>query len=202
MIERKDPKVSIVRQCKLLKLNRSSLYYKARRNEKNLELTALIDKQYLETPSYGSRRMQQYLLRLGHNVSRGKVRNLMKMIGITAIYQKPRTTIPDKAHKKYPYLLRDLEINRPNQVWCTDITYIPVERGFFYLVAVMDWHSRKVLSWRLSNTMDTRFCIEALEEALEKYGKPEIFNTDQGSQFTSNEWIKVLKDADVKISME
>ncbi len=107
-----------------------------------------------------------------------------------------------EVHGTLPYLLGDLEINRPNQVWCTDITYIPVERGFFYLVAVMDWHSRKVLSWRLSNTMDTRFCIEALEEALEKYGKPEIFNTDQGSQFTSDEWIKVLKEADVKISME
>lgn len=203
MIEPKHPKVSLVKQCKLLKFNRSSYYYRPRPvSQKNLELMALIGKQYLETPCYGSRRMQQILLRQKHRIGRGKVRSLMKKMGITAIYQKPRTTIPDKAHKKYPYLLRDLEINRPNQVWCTDITYIPVERGFFYLVAVMDWYSRKVLSWRLSNTMDTRFCIEALEEALEKYGKPEIFNTDQGSQFTSNEWIKVLKDENVKISMD
>jgi len=203
MIEPKHPKVSLVSQCKLLKFNRSSYYYKPRPvSERNLELMALIDKQYLETPSYGFRRMHQILLRQGHKIGRGKVRRLMKLMGITAIYQKPRTTIPDKAHKKYPYLLRDLAIDRPNRVWCTDITYIPVERGFFYLVAIMDWHSRKVLSWRLSNTMDTGFCIGALEEAMEKYGKPEIFNTDQGSQFTSREWIKVLKDADIKISMD
>jgi putative transposase len=203
MIEPQHPEVSLVRQCRLLKYNRSSFYYERRdMTEKNDAMMREIDRQYLETPFYGSRRMQQHLLRQGHKVGRGKVRRMMKLQGLTAIYPKPRTTIPDKAHKKYPYLLRGLKIDRPNQVWCTDITYIPVERGFFYLVAIMDWHSRKVLSWRLSNTMDTRFCIEALEEALAKYGKPEIFNTDQGSQFTSDEWIKVLKDENVKISMD
>ena len=203
MIEPKDRTVSVVKQCRLLKLNRSSLYYRPRpESAANLELMRQIDMQYMIDPCFGSRRMQQHLLRAGYTVGRGKVRRLMKKMGITAIYQKPRTTIPDKAHKKYPYLLRDLEIDGPNQVWCTDITYIPVQQGFFYLVAIMDWYSRKVLSWRLSNTMDTRFCIEALEEALEKYGTPEIFNTDQGSQFTSDEWITVLKNAGVKISMD
>lgn len=162
----------------------------------------LIDEQYMETPFFGSRRMREHLRRLGYLVGRGKVRRLMRKMGISAIYQKPRTTIANKDHKKYPYLLRGLTIDRPNQVWCTDITYIPVQRGFFYLVAIMDWHSRKVLAWRLSNTLDTGFCIEALREAMEKYGKPEIFNTDQGCQFTSSDWCDVLIAAGVKISMD
>jgi putative transposase len=203
MIEPQSPKLSIVKQCRLLGLNRSTFYYKARPEcAKTLEMMRLIDMEYMKRPFYGARKMRDCLHRKGYRASRGKVRRLMKKMGIMAIYQKPRTTIPDQAHKKYPYLLRNLKIDRPNQVWCTDITYIPVERGFFYLVAVMDWYSRKVLSWRLSSTMDTQFCIEALEEAMEKYGQPEIFNTDQGSQFTSDAWIKVLKDAGIKISMD
>ena len=138
----------------------------------------------------------------GYCVGRHRVRRLMRLMGIEAIYQKPRTSLSHPAHKKYPYLLKDMDINRPNQVWCTDITYIPIKRGFLYLVAIMDWHSRKVLSWRLSNTMDTHFCIEALEEALWKYGTPEIFNTDQGSQFTSSDFIDVLNEHSVRISMD
>ena len=203
MIEPRHPKVSVVRQCGLLKFPRSSFYFQPKgESDENLKLMRLIDKQYMETPFFGSRRMREHLRRLGHRVGRGKVRRLMRKMGITAIYQKPRTTIPDKSHKKYPYLLRHLNIDRPNQVWCTDITYIPVQRGFFYLVAIMDWHSRKVLAWRLSNTLDTGFCIEALREAMEKYGTPEIFNTDQGCQFTSSDWCDVLIKAGVKISMD
>ena len=147
-----------------------------------------------------SRQMARYLSREGYCVGRHRVRRLMRLMGIEAIYQKPRTSLSHPAHKKYPYLLKDMEITRPNQVWCADITYIPIKRGFLYLVAIMDWHSKKVLSWRLSNTMDTHFCIEALEEALSKYGAPEIFNTDQGSQFTSSDFTGILNDHGIKIS--
>ena len=163
----KRPRLSVVRQCTLLQLNRSGVYYRPMpESDANLALMRLIDAQFLETPYYGSRQMTRHLKRLGHDVGRKRVRRLMATMGLRAIYQKPRTAIPHPAHRKYPYLLRDLMIDCPNQVWCPDITYIPMRKGFLYLVAIMDWATRKVLSWRLSNTMDAEFCIEALQEAL------------------------------------
>jgi len=165
-------------------------------------LMRLIDAQFLETPWYGSRQMARHLRREGWCVGRKRVRRLMRKMGLHAIYQAPRTSTPHPEHRIYPYLLRGLVIDQPNQVWCADITYIPMRRGFLYLVAIMDWASRKVLSWRLSNTMDSDFCVAALEEALARYGRPEIFNTDQGSQFTSFAFTDVLKHAGVRISMD
>src|SRR4051812_14744338 len=162
----------------------------------------LIDAQFLETPWYGSRQMARQLRRDGHEVGRKRVRRLMGVMGLVPIYQRPRTTVPHPEHRVYPYLLRDLAVERPNQVWCADITYIPMRRGFLYLVAVMDWATRKVLAWRVSNTMDVGFCVEAVQEALARFGCPEIFNTDQGSQFTSSEFTEVLKAAEVRISMD
>jgi putative transposase len=161
-----------------------------------------MDKIHLRLPFYGSRRIVDELATEGHVVNRKRVKRLMRRMGMNALYPKPNTSRANHAHKVYPYLLRDLNIDRANQVWCTDITYIPMRRGFLYLVAVMDWHSRKVLSWRLSNTLDTEFCVEALREALHHYGTPEIFNTDQGCQFTSEAFTQVLKDAGVQISMD
>lgn len=168
----------------------------------NLGLMRLIDAQFLETPFYGSRQMRLHFKNQGILVGRGRVRRLMRKMGLTAIYQKPRTSAPHPEHRIYPYLLGGLRINRPNHVWCADITYVPMKRGFLYLVAIMDWHSRAVLSWRLSNTMDADFCVAALEEALNRYGVPEIFNTDQGAQFTSQEFTQALKNAGVAISMD
>ena len=195
--------MSIVRQCELLTINRSSYYYKAvGESPLNLDLMRLIDEQFLETPYYGARQMAKYLRRQGYCVSRKRTRRLMKLMGLSPIYQKPNTSKPHPQHKVYPYLLRGMQIDTPNQVWCTDITYIPMRRGFLYLVAIMDWASRKVLSWRLSNTMETDFCVAALEEAIEKYGCPKIFNTDQGSQFTSYAFTTVLKEAGINISMD
>ena len=162
----------------------------------------LVDEQHLETPWYGSRQMARHLRRLGYKVSRKRIRRLMRVMDLSAIYQKPNTSRPHPQHKVYPYLLRGVKIDRPNQVWCADISYIPMRRGFLYLVAIMDWASRKVLSWRLSNTMDADFCVAALEDALARYGKPEIFNTDQGSQFTSDVFTGALRDADIRISMD
>ena len=162
----------------------------------------LIDEQFLDTPWYGRRQMARHLRRLGHEVSDKRVRRLMRRMGLYPIYQKPRTSLPHPEHRVYPYLLRGLSITRPNQVWCSDISYIPMRKGFLYLVAIMDWHSRKVLSWGLSNTMEADFCVTALEQALMRYGAPEIFNTDQGSQFTSLEFTSVLKGAGVRISMD
>jgi putative transposase len=203
MIDSANDNLSLVRQCHLLSISRSSWYYVPKgENSLNLKLMSLIDEQFLETPFYGSRQMARHLRREGYCVSRHRVRRLMRLMGIQAIYQTPRTSQPHPDHKIYPYLLRDLDITRPNHVWCADITYIPMGRGFLYLVAIMDWGSRKVLSWRLSNTMDTQFCLEALEEALAKYGCPEIFNTDQGSQFTSHYFTGVLRVHGVKISMD
>jgi len=203
MIDHANDNLSLIKQCTLLSISRSNLYYKPKgENFLNLKLMRLIDEQFLKTPYYGSRQMAWHLNREGYCVGRHRVRRLMRLMGIEAIYQAPRTSDPHPAHKIYPYALKGLSITRPNDVWCTDITYIPMGRGFLYLVAVMDWASRKVLSWRLSNTMDTGFCIEALEEALEIYGAPEIFNTDQGSQFTSIGFTNVLKEHDVKISMD
>ena len=203
MIEKQHAKISIVLQCELLSLNRSNIYYlPSPENDMNLQLMRVVDEQFLKTPFYGSRQMRDHLIRQGFEVNRKRVRRLMKLMGLCAIYQKPRTSDPHPDHKIYPYLLRDLTINRPGQVWCTDITYIPMRKGFFYLVAIMDWYSRKVLSWRFSNSMDTSFCCEALSEAIEKYGAPEIFNTDQGSQFTSIEFTNILIDNGIKISMD
>ena len=202
-IERNHPRLSLRRQCRLLSLSRSTLYYTpVGESAENLALMALIDRQFLDTPWYGSRQMARWLRRQGHAVGRHRVRRLMRKMGLTPIYQPPRTSQPHPQHKVYPYQLKGLEITRPNQVWCADITYIPMRRGFLYLVAIMDWATRKVLSWRLSNTMEADFCVEALREAMARHGRPEIFNTDQGSQFTSFEFTQVLKDTGVNISMD
>jgi putative transposase len=202
MIEPAHPQLSIVRQCELVSISRSGFYDRpAGETPLNLALMRLIDVQFLETPWYGSRQMARHLRREGYTVGRKRVRRLMARMGLAPIYQQPRTTVPHPEHRVYPYLLRDLVIERPNQVWCADLTYIPMRRGFLYLVAVMDWATRKVLSWRVSNTMDVEFCLEALEEALARFGKPEIFNTDQGSQFTSPRFTGVLQEAGIRISM-
>ena len=184
-------------------INRSGLYYQPKGDsDEDIVLMKLIDRQYLATPFYGARKIAVELKRQkGFPVNRKRVRRLMQRMGIRAVYRRPRTTKPAPGHKIYPYLLRDLKITRPNQVWAADITYIPMARGFLYLVSVIDWYSRYVISWRLSNTLDTDFCIAALEEALSK-GTPEIFNTDQGSQFTSEAFTGLLKEHDVRISMD
>jgi putative transposase len=203
MVDASHPHLSIVRQCALLQISRSGRYYQPiGESAPTLALMQLIDETFLDCPYYGSRQMMRHLHRLGHRVGRNRVVRLMRKMGLRAIYQKPNTSAPHPEHRVYPYLLRDLAIVRPNQVWCSDITYIPMPRGFLYLVAIMDWHSRRVLSWRLSNTMDVRFCTEALEEALARHGRPEIFNTDQGSQFTSLSFTQILIDAGIRISMD
>jgi putative transposase len=203
MIEPGHVGLSIQRQCSLASISRSAFYYQpAGETPLNLALMRLIDEAFLETPWYGSRQMARHLRRQGYVVGRMRVRRLMAKMGLAPIYQKPRTTIPHPEHRAYKYLLRGLTIDRPGQVWCADITYIPMRRGFLYLAAVMDWATRKVLAWRLSNSMDAEFCIQALEEALACYGPPEIFNTDQGSQFTSPRFVDVLKDAGVRVSMD
>lgn len=202
MIDRGHPKLSLVRQCALLEISRSSLYCQpTEAGAQDLELMARMDRQYLKTPFYGSRRMTVWLRTQGHQVNRKRVRRLMQVMGLEAIYRHPNTSKPAPGHKLYPYLLRGLEINRVNQVWATDITYIPMARGFLYLVAIMDWHSRYVLAWRLSNTLEVDFCLEALEEALSK-GKPEVFNTDQGSQFTSEAFTGRLLAQGIGVSMD
>jgi putative transposase len=202
-VEPKHPRLSISRQCVLLDISRSSWYHEALgESQANLTLMRLIDEQFLETPYYGARQMARYLRRRGYWVNRKRVRRLMQHMGLTAIYQKPNTSKPHPKHRIYPYLLKGMTINRSNQVWCADVTYIPMRKGFLYLVAIMDWYSRKVLSWRLSNTLDADFCCEALKEALSTHGKPVIFNTDQGSQFTSFEFTQILKDAEIRISMD
>ena len=203
MVDREHSRLSITRQCRLVSIARSSFYYEGRSESPlNLRLMRLIDEQFLETPFYGSRQMKRWLYRQGYTVSRKRVRRLMRLLGLQAIFQRPRTSQPHLEHRIYPYLLRDLQITRPNHAWCADVTYIPLQRGFLYLVAVMDWASRKVLSWRLSNTLETSFCVEALQEALDRYGPPEIFNTDQGSQFTSVDFTDALKEAGIRISMD
>jgi putative transposase len=203
MVQRSHEKLSVVQQCVLLKISRSALYYTPRGESGiNLELMKEIDRASAKWPFMGVRQMRAHLKLLGFPVGLKRVRRLMRLMGLMPIYQKPRTSIPQAGNKLYPYLLRELTINRPNQVWCADITYIPMSKGFLYLVAVMDWFSRKVLSWKLSNTMDTDFCVSALEEALAKYGKPDIFNTDQGSQFTSLAFSNVLLSHGIRISMD
>jgi putative transposase len=201
MIEQPNP-LSLSRQCQLLGLSRAALYYRpVEVSDYELELMALIDRQYLRTPFYGSRRMTAWLWTQGHLVNRKRVQRLMGLMGLEVIYQRPRTSRPAPGHRTYPYLLRGLAIERVNQVWAADITYIPMARGFLYLVAVMDWVSRYVLAWRLSNLLDASFCIETLEEAL-RQGRPEIFNTDQGSQFTDQDFTGVLSAHGVAISMD
>jgi putative transposase len=203
MITRADPELSLGRQCELLSISRSAFYYAPRgESPENLALMRRLDELFLKYPFYGSRQMVRHLRREGVRVGRHRVRRLMRLMGLAAIYQAPRTSTPHPDHRVYPYLLRGMTIDRPDQVWCADITYIPVRRGFLYLVAIMDWATRHVLAWRLSNTMEAGFCVEALDEALARYGRPEIFNTDQGSQFTSLEFTGALLAAGVRISMD
>jgi putative transposase len=195
----------VTQQCKLLALSRSSVYYRpVDVRHEDLRLMKAIDEIHLAQPFRGSRRIRDELLDRGvvAYINRKKVQRLMRQMGLATLYPKKKTSQPGKGHKIFPYLLKGLTISRPNQVWATDICYIPMAKGFLYLVAVMDWHSRKVLSWRLSNTMDTRFCLDALEEALEYYDAPEIFNTDQGSQFTSEVFTNKLKAHQIRISMD
>ena len=203
MLDRTDPRVSLVRQCRLVGISRSSIYYRSKAPDAaTLELMRRIDQQYLKTPFYGSRKMTIWLREQGYAVGRDRVRRLMRLLGLEAIYQKPRTSTPHPEHRIYPYLLRDLAITRPNQVWCADVSYIPMARGFLYLVAIMDWFSRYVLSWQLSVSLHADFCVDALEVALAHHGKPEIFNTDQGAQFTSAAFTGVLQEAGIDISMD
>ena len=202
MIDKEHP-LSITKQCHILQLSRSSVYYEpVPVSDEDRELMRMIDEIHLDEPYLGSRGMKSALRMKGHRVGRIHVRTLMRTMGIEAIHKKPRLSQPHPSHTIYPYLLRRLDITEANQVWCSDITYIPMARGFCYLVAVMDWASRKVLSWRLSNTLDPSFCIEALEEAIARYGRPQIFNTDQGSQFTADAFIRVLTDHRISISMD
>lgn len=168
----------------------------------DLELMKLIDQQYTKTPFYGTRKMMKWLRSIGHRINRKHVQRLMRLMGLEGLAPKPNTSKPRKAHKKYPYLLKGLKLDRPNQVWATDLTYIPMNRGFVYLVAIIDWYSRYVLSWRISNTMDTDFCVDALNDALSRHGKPEIFNSDQGSQFTSEDFTGLLETHGIRISMD
>src|SRR6202142_247415 len=201
LVDHDDPALPIVAQCRLLKVARSTLYYQpVPVSADDLAVMHRMDELYLAYPFYGSRRMGAVLHREGWAVNRKRVRRLMRLMGLWAIYQKPNTSRQHPEHKVYPYLLRGLTIDRPNQVWCADITYIPMAEGFVYLVAVMDWFSRRVLSWRVSITMETDFCVEALREATELYGQPEIFNTDQGVQFTSAAFVDELANGGVRIS--
>ena len=191
------------RQCDLLSLHRSVVYYEpVPVSQEDLALMRAIDENYLECPFYGSRRMTEVLKTRGHDVNRKHVQRLMRWMGLWGLAPGPHTSRPHPQHVKYPYLLRGLEIKRPNQVWAADITYIPLHRGFAYLVAIIDWFSRFVLSWRVSNTMDVSFCVEALEEALHRWPHPDIFNTDQGAQFTADEFTGFLKSRDIRISMD
>jgi putative transposase len=202
MLDRAHPELSVRRQCTLLGLARSGVYRVGKAaNDNDLAVMRRLDELFLAHPFLGSRRMAA-MLREGRPINRKRVQRLMRLMGIAALGPKPRTSKPAPGHKIYPYLLRDLIIDRPNQVWAADITYIPMTRGFLYLVAIIDWASRVVLAWRLSNTMDVTFCLEALEEALARYGKPEIFNSDQGSQFTSTAFTGRLEAASVRISMD
>ena len=202
MVDRGHPKLSVVKQCRLLRLSRSSVYYRPTpAKPADLELMAGMDRQYLKTPYYGSRRMTVWLRTQGYLVNRKRVRRLMRTMGLEAIYRKPNTSKPAQEHRIYPYLLKEVTVDRVNQVWAADITYLPMSRGFLYLVAIMDWHSRYVLAWRLSNTLDVDFCIDALKEALSR-GQPEIFNTDQGSQFTSDAFSGLLLEQGIRVSMD
>lgn len=201
-VSRKD--LAILRQCELLGLPRSSFYREPPKGEspKNLKLMRLIDEEYTRHPFSGARQLKRYLKRQGYKVNRKRVQRLMRLMGIQSVAPKPNTSKPSKEHKIYPYLLGGLDINRSNQAWCSDITYVRMPGGFVYLAAVMDWYSRKVLSWEVSVTMDDNFCVSVLEQAIRRYGRPEIFNTDQGSQFTGKAFTDVLKNNNIKISMD
>ncbi|KQI66887.1 integrase [Loktanella sp. 3ANDIMAR09] len=203
MIAPNLPGLSFGKQCALLSISRSSFYYEPKgESEMNLDLMRVIDKQFLETPFYGVRQMTWHLRNKDHLVNEKRIRRLMRLMGLMRIYQKPNTSKVAKGHKIYPYLLRGLRVDRPNQVWCADITYLPMRRGFLYLVAIMDWHTCKVLAWRISNTPGADFCVAALNEAIHKFGPPEIMNTDQGSQFTSFTWTDRLRRSTIRISMD
>jgi putative transposase len=203
MINRNHPDLSINQQCKLVKLSRSAFYYASvGLDDETLAVMTAIDKAFTRFPFFGSRQIAAYLRRNGIAVGRHRVRRLMRIMGLEAIYTRPRTSQPHPAHPVYPYLLKGMIIDRPNQVWCADITFVPVRHGFLYLVAIMDWATRKVLSWRLSNTMHASFCVETLREAIARFGPPEIMNTDQGSQFTGHGWITTLTEAGVRVSMD
>ncbi len=202
MIEPHD-KLSITQQCQLLGLPRSTYYYQPQPfNDGELALLRLMDEQYLKTPQYGARSYATWFQRQGIAVARKKAASMMETLGIISTAPKPKTSKPGKQNKIYPYLLRNKRIDRPNQVWASDVTYVPLEKGFAYLVVIMDWTSRKVLSWRLSNTLEADFCVQALEAAIQDYGCPQIFNTDQGIQFTSKAFTDVLKDNHIQISMD
>jgi len=202
LVDRRHLSLSVIRQCRLLDISRSGLYYQpVGISQEGLTLMKMIDRQYLVTPFYGARKMAAWLKSQGHKVNRKRVRRLMQIMGLKAIYRHPRTSKPAAGHKVYPYLLSGMEVTRPNQVWAADITYIPMARGFLYLVAIIDWYSRYVLSWRLSNTLDAGFCVEALQEVLRK-GRSDIFNTDQGAQFTGGAFTGLLKQRGVRISMD
>src|SRR5437588_2398127 len=203
LVEREAPALPVSRQCRLLAVSRASVYRRpAAISEQDCTIIALIDRQYLARPYYGSRRMVAWLATQGHVANRKRVRRLMRLAGLVAIYQRPNTSKPAPAHKIYPYLLGSISIERVNQVWCAAVTYIPMAKGFLYLVVIMDWVSRAVLAWRLSNTLGAEFCVEALEGALFRSGRPQHFNTDQGSQFTSDDFTGTLKRHGVTISMD
>lgn len=203
MIDFKERKLSATKQCNILGINRSRLYYKPKlEKEENLKLMKLMDEQYFKTPFYGCRKMEVWLESQGFNVNKKRVKRLMRTINWQTIYREPYTTISEPGHKVYPYLLRDLKITHQDQVWATDITYIPMEKGFMYLCAILDLHTRCVLNWSVNNSMNADWCASVLQETIEIYGKPEIFNTDQGSQYTSDAHIKILKDNGIQISMD
>jgi putative transposase len=203
LIQSDHPKLSLSAQCRVLNISRSTLYYRPLpATEETLALMKEIDKLFTKYPFFGSRQIAVWLARDGIRAGRHRVRRLMRLMGLEAVYKRPKTSQPHPAHPVFPYLLKGMEITRSNQVWCSDITFIPVSRGYLYLVAIMDWATRKVLSWRVSNTMHADFCVDALKEAIGKYGPPEIMNTDQGSQFTGSEWITTLTDAGVRVSMD
>ncbi|GLQ38809.1 transposase [Rhizobium albus] len=203
MIERNHPVLSVGAQCRLLSISRSSFYYAPQgETEMNLALMELIDKQFLETPFYGVQQMTWHLRNESHAVNVKRVRRLMRLMRLMPIFQKPDTSRSAKGHKTYPYLLGGLRVDRPNQVWCADITYLPMRRGFLYLVAIMDRFTRKVLTWHISITLEADFCADALKEAIHRFGSPEIMNTDQGSQFTSFAWTDRLKRVGTRISMD
>jgi len=203
MVERARPALSVRRQCELLRVSRSGLYYEPEPTDpEQLALMRRIDEIHLKYPFYGSRKVSLELRKEGRDINRKCVQRLMRLMGIEAMAPGPSTSAPHPEHPKYPYLLRGLTVSRVNQVWSTDITYIPMREGFLYLVAIMDWYSRRVLSWRLSNTMDSNFCVTALEEALRRFGKPEIFNSDQGAQFTAEAFTTPLRERGIAISMD
>jgi putative transposase len=203
MVDRDHAELSVRRQCELLRVSRAGLYYEPEpTHPEQLALMRRIDELHLRYPFYGSRKLADALRREGHEANRKRIQRLMRLMGLEAMAPQPKTSEPHPEHVVYPYLLRGLTIDRVNQVWATDITYIPMRAGFLYLVAIMDWYSRRALSWRLSNTLDSSFCVEALEEALARFGRPEIFNTDQGAQFTAEAFTKPLRERGIAISMD